>query len=272
MTQTPAASAIAPASATNPGGAGRLPPGALVLVADIGGTNTRLALARDGALLADTIRRFANADHARPEAVFHAYLDALKAEGKLERPAPGAQPGTRGIRGIRAVVVAIAGVIEAGVARMTNLGWELSEAALIALTGAEYSLIINDLQAQGHALAHLKPAALETLWPGEGAAPGATRLVVGLGTGFNACPVHRLAQGGGQVFIPASETGQADLALLPARAGRDTADLAAFLADGRPGPRIEDLLCGPGLARAYRYFSATGAASAVSPAQVTAAA
>ncbi|MEL6517653.1 MAG: glucokinase, partial [Pseudomonadota bacterium] len=43
------------------------------LVADIGGTNTRVALAEGPALLTETIRKFRNADYPGLETVLRAY-------------------------------------------------------------------------------------------------------------------------------------------------------------------------------------------------------
>jgi glucokinase len=46
----------------------------LALVADVGGTNTRVGLARDGTVAPDTVARFANANFADLPAVIAAYL------------------------------------------------------------------------------------------------------------------------------------------------------------------------------------------------------
>ncbi len=198
----------------------------LTLVADIGGTNSRLALARDGRLLAAYLRRQA-----------------------------GARPG--------AIALAVAGTVRRGRARMTNLGWEVEARSLRRATGAERVLILNDLQAQGHALAHLPARALRLLLAAGSAAPADpadSRLVIGLGTGFNASPVHRSGRGH---LVPAAEAGHA---ALPRGSESDQA-LTARLAPGPGGPVIEDLLCGPGLSRAYGLFAPGREAS---PAQVLA--
>ena len=46
----------------------------LALVADIGGTNTRVALAEGTQVRADSIRRYSNADYPGLEPVLRAYL------------------------------------------------------------------------------------------------------------------------------------------------------------------------------------------------------
>ncbi len=193
----------------------------LILVADIGGTNTRLALARAGAVLPDTLRRHANADFDGPGALIAAYLSGQ------ERPP------------LAGVCAAVAGAVTDGVAFMTNLDWQLSEEALSTACGGVRAVLMNDLQAQGHALDHLEPARLRPVIAGQGAA-GAPRLVIGVGTGFNAAVVHDT--GAGRI-VTASEAGHATLPAFDAQAAALAAHIAAT---GRP-PEIEEALSGRGL-------------------------
>ena len=68
-------------------------------------------------------------------------------------------------------------------------------------------LIINDLQAQGYALDFIKPKDLEKLIEGNySAAQIDTKLVCGMGTGFNVAIAYQTAFG---TFVPASEYGHA---------------------------------------------------------------
>ena len=205
-----------------------LAPDACVLVADIGGTNTRVGLARDGTVLRPSLRRFANAGFASPEALLRAYL------ADHARPA--------------GAVVAIAGALRDGVAEMSNLDWSLSLDGLQQATGAAHLRLINDLQAQGYALDHLPAQRCQTVLPAADAPRQATRMVVGIGTGFNASPVHRLESG---IFVPPAEAGHAPLPLN----GPQEQALASHLAPKGTPPIVEALLSGPGLARAYRFFA-----------------
>ncbi len=219
-----------------------LPIDAPTLVADIGGTNTRVAMARGGVVEAHSIRRFANGAYDSPQAVLAAYLADHRG------PAP------------EGAAVAIAGAVLDGLADMTNLGWKLSEAELAALTGAHHVRLLNDLQAQGHALDHLAPASLRPVLDGREAGAHATRLVVGLGTGFNACPVFNpVFQGERALFVPPAEAGHCQLAL----SGEETARLGL---SGAPR-RIEELLSGPGLARLHALVAPE--ATALSPAEIS---
>lgn len=199
------------------------------LVADIGGTNTRLALADGGALRPGSIRRFYNADHATFEGLLGQYLR------------------DSAVSGCAAVCFAVAGPVRDGAVQMTNLGWELRHEALAAQTGCNRVHFLNDLQAQGYALDVLDKRHQRALLPGPEAPGAATRLVVGIGTGFNAAPVHRTAQG---LFVPPSECGHIHL---PRHDASEEA-LAAWLAAQHGLATVEEALCGRGLASIHRHL------------------
>ena len=50
------------------------PPNTLSLVADVGGTNTRVALADGARLLPETVRKYRNADYVGLETVLRTYI------------------------------------------------------------------------------------------------------------------------------------------------------------------------------------------------------
>lgn len=199
------------------------------LVADIGGTNTRVALA-DGLTIVDgTIRRYRNTDFPGLEAVLRRYIDD---EG-------GVDP--------KAACVAVAGPVRDGRATMTNLDWTIDRETLARATQAETVAILNDLQAQGHALGHIDPANVRTILDGPAGQPNAAKLVVGIGTGFNAAPVFDLEQG--RVVTP-SESGHANL---PIRTDRELR-LCQFVSTAHGFPAVEDVLSGRGLERVYAFL------------------
>lgn len=218
---------------------------ALALLADIGGTNTRVALADGRAVRASSIARFANADYPDLGAVLRAYL---------------AQCGLGEVDG---VCVAAAGPVRDGVAVMTNLDWVIDGAQLTAATGARHTAILNDLQAQGHALGFISDADLAEVIAGP-VQTGAAMLVVGVGTGMNAAPVHG---SGAQRIVAPSECGHISM---PIRTQRDF-DLAQFLAQSGPHAHgfagVEDVLAGRGLERLYAFVSGT---DGLAPAEVMA--
>lgn len=224
----------------------------LALLADIGGTNTRVALADGAEVRRGSAVSFRNADHPGLEPILTAYL---------------AQQGLASVAG---ACVAAAGPVQDGVAEMTNLAWVIDAAQLTRATGAGQTAILNDLQAQGQALGHISPSHLRRVVDGP-AKPGASMLVVGLGTGVNAAPVHNTPWGR---VVPPSECGHVNM---PVRSDEDLR-LVRFieaLLTGRDEAAhcgVEEVLAGRGLANLYS-FAATevGVAGQQTSAQVFAA-
>jgi glucokinase len=227
----------------------------LVLLADIGGTNTRVALADGAVVRFDSIRRFPNAEYqALGQDIAHVLKDYL------------AQTGAS----VSGVCVAAAGPVQDGVAVMTNLDWVMDAAKLSAATGAGKVAILNDLQAQGEALGHIPAANLRTVLPGP-VKPGGAMLVVGLGTGVNAAPVHLGRHGR---LVPPSECGHVNM---PVRNEEDFR-LARFVeaqlrAEGEaPHAGVEEVLAGRGLANLHAFAaSEAGHAARLGSAEVLAA-
>ena len=205
-------------------------PAHVKIVGDIGGSNTRLALAQGDRVLPDSLRRFRNADYPRFDLVLRTYLAAMRESGALS-----AAPA--------ACVIAVAGPVAEGRAALTNLDWTLDTELLTEFTGAAQAVLLNDLQAMGYALDHLSPSDLLTLR--ESARQTGPSLVIGVGTGFNAAAVLRDR---GRIVVPASESGHISLPLQLAP------DLAAHLACGRSFTSVEDALSGRGLERLYAWF------------------
>ncbi|MEJ2029972.1 MAG: glucokinase [Maritimibacter sp.] len=144
----------------------QVPANTFSLLADIGGTNTRVALARGTELMPDTIRRYKNAQYPGLETVLSAYLQA---EG---------QPDCVG------ACVAAAGPVRDGVATLTNLDWTITRESVGRAANAETVAVLNDLQAQGHALGHLADDALTAVVESNAPANDGTKLVIGVGTGL----------------------------------------------------------------------------------------
>ncbi|MBF9058998.1 glucokinase [Rhodobacterales bacterium HKCCSP123] len=203
----------------------------LSLVADIGGTNTRVSLARGPLVDRATVTRYTNADHADLGSVLTAYLDET-----------GVTPGQ-----ITGVCVAAAGPVHDGVAKLTNLDWRIDRATLARTLTAGKVAVLNDLQAQGHAIGNIDAADLDTVIPQPEAPAHATKLVVGLGTGFNACPVFDTE--GGR-FVPPSEAGHVSL---PSCGGRMSALIEAMNRD-HGFASVEEVLSGRGISYLHRVL------------------
>lgn len=210
----------------------------LTLIADIGGTNTRVALARDGQLLHETIRRYANA--GRPA------LEPILAEFIAES----------GVTGLAGACIAAAGPVRDGVAEMTNLSWVIEDHAVAQVTGTPAVALLNDLQAQGYALGHLAPGMVREILPGTPARPGASCLVIGVGTGFNAAPVHDAP--GGRI-VPAGEAGHITLPCITESDFR----LKAYLEEKHAFASVEHVVSGRGIERVYAYLA--GHEEAITP-------
>ncbi len=201
------------------------------LVADIGGTNTRVALAHGAVVDGNSVRRYRNADHGGIDSVLHAYL---------------AETGVSDAQ-ISGACVAAAGPVRDGVAEMTNLDWRIDRAVLGRTLSAEKLAVLNDLQAQGHAIGNVPPQFLDELLPQPTPARQAAKLVVGLGTGFNAAPVYDTAAGR---FVPPSEAGHVSLPICCDAARL----LAAELLRTHDFAAVEEALSGRGVERLHRVL------------------
>jgi glucokinase len=200
------------------------------LVADIGGTNTRVSLVRDGALLENTVSRYSNAEFQGLAQVLKQYLTD---QGNVD-PA--------------AACVAVAGPVYNNVATMTNLDWQIDAKTVATATKAETVAILNDLQAQGHAIGHLKKDAYTSVLKGKSSAKDAAKMVIGVGTGFNIAPVLQLENT--RVVTP-SEAGHTSL---PVHTQPDF-ELAHFVGKRHGFASVEDVLSGRGIERVYAWHS-----------------
>ncbi len=199
------------------------------LVADIGGTNTRVALAEGIRLLPETVRKYPNREYPGLETVLRKFLDD---EGGVD---------------CRGACVAVAGPVRDGRGTMTNLDWTIDRETLARAARADTVSILNDLQAQGHALEHLSDDNLRVVIEPPEHSPLAARLVIGVGTGFNAAPVYSTAAG---KLVTPSEAGHANM---PIRTEAELR-LCHFVETAHGFPAIEDVLSGRGLERIYAWL------------------
>ena len=203
------------------------PADTLSLVADVGGTNTRVALANGAELLTDTVRKYKNADYAGLGAVLKTYLS--------DEPVDCA-----------GAAVAIAGPVRDGRGTLTNLDWSVDPEMLAQVTRAETVAVLNDLQAQGYAMGGIAPENLTEVVAGA-QVPGGTRLVIGVGTGFNAAVVYDTPMGR---IVPPSEAGHANMPLRT----EDELRLCKFVETSHGFPAVEDVLSGRGLEHIYAWL------------------
>lgn len=193
------------------------------LVGDVGGTNTRLALADASGLRSETLLRAPNDDHASLLDVIARFQDEQDCAG------------------VDAVCIAIAGPVSQGRGRLTNRNWHICAREVAAQVGAARGMLINDLSALCYALPQLSPTPISGTAPPDN---NRQSLVVGMGTGFNVGLTKPGPAGGITVFE--AEMGHAEL---PASV-RDT--LSASLGTAAAGfTTVEDVFSGLGLARLH---------------------
>jgi len=200
------------------------PPVHAVLLADIGGTNSRFALAGpDG----------------RPERVMIVGNDTVAdLEGAITRylDETGARPN--------AAVLAVAAPLEGEEVALTNRAWRFRPSALARRFGFAKLRLVNDFEAIAWALTRLSSADARPLGPPPPARPG-VKAVLGPGTGLG---VAALVPVDGRWQVLASEGGHASF-------GPQTLEemeIFAALLHECGSVSAETILSGPGLLRLLR--------------------
>lgn len=198
----------------------------LAIVADIGGTNTRVALAKAGRVDAGSVRRYANAKASGLDVVLRRYM---------------ADTGTEAAA-ITGASAAGAGPMRNGAVQLTNLDWLISPELLRDTVGTSHVAVLNDLQAQGFAIGHAAPDHVTEIVAQPANPQSQTKLVVGVGTGFNAAPVFEGPEG--RRVMP-SESGHIGLpACADARVLRYMEDRFGFAS-------VEEALSGRGISQVH---------------------
>lgn len=201
-----------------------------VLVADVGGTNTRLSVL-DKSGQPGKVQRFSNDNFAR-------FTDVLDAYGHGD---------------FTACVIAIAGPVTPDHAALTNRDWVFQPSEIakkIGLVGAENIVLMNDLAALGYALPSFQPSQLSAIR--NVAHSGKTNgqsLVVGIGTGFN---VALVKTGSGGPVVLESELGHT---CLP----KSLADVLTQISPKAPRqfPSNEEVFAGRGVVQMHQFLGGT---------------
>jgi glucokinase len=195
------------------------------LVADVGGTNTRLALFDPRTNELRAVAAYINREHERFEDIITLWL------GTLDEPAP------------TVCCIAVAAPPAGDQVTMINIDWSFSCRELAANFGFSRLLQINDFEANAYALPHLVKGDYAQLHAGHGAATGALA-VVGPGTGLGGATLDTVA---GSHRARACEPGHMGLA--PATALE--LELHRLLLARHGELHAELLVSGPGLQRLY---------------------
>ncbi|MGH6864658.1 MAG: glucokinase [Methyloceanibacter sp.] len=200
------------------------------LVADIGGTNARFAVADLDTLELAAIRDFPCASHPTPAAAMCHYLADLAV-----RP--------------RHAAIAVAAPVTSEEIEFTNSPWSFTRSELCRAAELHTIHVLNDFEALSLSLPHLLQAEVHQIG-GDAPVEDAAKAVLGPGTGLG---VAGLVWSGAQwVAVP----GQGGHVSLRANDERELA-LLERLRFGRDHLSFERALSGPGLSDLYRAVAAS---------------
>lgn len=213
-----------------------------ILVADIGGTNTRIArlfLSDGGHVELSDSKQYANADYVDWQDLFREYLQFLV----LNRQEPR----------FSAVHFAIAGPVEVGgtVVSMTNLPWQFTKLACVKLFGTDMVHFCNDFEAQALATYVLESLRLSSSMVAPSESVNAKRLILGPGTGLGVAVTFGTHQG---LTILATEYAHQKAAPFDAVTASVIQQFAVIFGDT---PTYEQLLSGTGLPMLYAALQKT---------------
>ncbi len=197
----------------------------LILIADIGGTNARFALADGVSPVPLHPQRVLTAGFPSFEHAALAFLGA-------------------GNHRIEGALIAGAGPVVAGQIRLTNAPWVIDEATILSVLKLRHCTLVNDFEAMAFAVPFLDSMQTKVLGEGRQAQPGPV-LILGPGTGFGAA---LLLPHGRAFHVLASEAAHASLGTADAL----PPEVAAVIERVEGRLTIEGVLSGAGLERMYR--------------------
>lgn len=200
----------------------------LRLIADIGGTNARFALVREGKPIGQALHL--------PAAQYPQFDDVLEAALSL-------LPGTEGVQ---EAAIAAAGPVAKGRIDVTNLPWVVEATAVSARLGGAAVRLLNDMEAVALALPLLTLEDVSAVRGAIPAAPEGPLIAINVGTGFGAATAVRA---GGDWIAVAGEPGHMRFAAVTEAESLQLAHLHS----------VEDLLSGRGLSALYGRLCGAGA-------------
>lgn len=203
----------------------------VLLVGDVGGTRTRLALHTPGKSAPQVEGSFASGSHPGLEPMVRAFLAPFEA-----RPV--------------AAVFGVAGPVQGGAARITNLPWKLDERALSRALRIPEVRLANDMVVAARGCLDMRPRELHLLTEKAPAKKGAHLGVLAAGTGLGEA---RLLWAEGRYHPLATEGGHTDFAPRSAL----EAELWHFLSARFPDHvSYERVVSGAGLGAIHDFFAA----------------
>ncbi|MEL6111299.1 MAG: glucokinase [Pseudomonadota bacterium] len=201
-----------------------------ILVADIGGTNARFAVARPGPagannLLLENSQTFRAEDFETVRDAADAFLESI-----TEKPAR--------------ACFAVAGPVDAAVIRFTNSPWQIDRARIRDGLKLDQFHVVNDFEALACGIGTLSEGDTVCVHdaPGDPAAP---TLVLGPGTGLGQALLVPI---GGETLVIATEGGHKTFAPRT----DEQVEVMRFIAREHPRVSVERLLSGRGLVNIHR--------------------
>ena len=199
------------------------------VIGDIGGTNARFAIARDG--LYDQLSSYHCADYPTLEDCLRFYLG--------ERHLP-AQPDE--------IALAVAGPVTSDAVALTNHPWHFRQTTLQSIFGAKRVIVVNDFTANALSLPYLPADDLEAIGGGAPKA-NAIKAILGPGTGLG---VSGLVRGNDGHWVPIE--GEGGHVTMPATNARE-ASIIALLRQRYDHVSAERVLSGDGLVNLYEAIT-----------------
>lgn len=186
----------------------------LSLIADIGGTNARFAVAEHGRF--DHLRILHTGGYPSLADAARDYLAGLPDRLQPSRAA-----------------LAIAGPVAGDRVALTNQNWSFSIAEMVVELGVDELLVLNDFAAQAMAIPYLAPSDAVQIGPGT-PAPNGPIAIMGPGTGFGmSCLIAEpngwsqlSSEGGHATMPPATDEESRILEVLRARYGHVSVERA----------------------------------------------
>ncbi|MCJ8299348.1 MAG: glucokinase [Pseudomonadales bacterium] len=221
------------------------------IVADVGGTNTRIALTCRSVLQEFSIQHFSNDDFQSFQQLLTCYTKGWP------------------LVNIDSVCIALAAPVTGQQARLTNRNWLIDTFSIQQLLGCEKVQLINDFEALALSLNEINDADLQPISAAQTKAGGGKKMVLGAGTGFNGAQLldNNLS---GVARVSCAECGHMTLPVESLEEMR----LRNYLAGFYHRASIERVLSGQGLVNLYQWLGTDKNITTddLSPAQIAAAA
>ncbi len=197
-----------------------------VLIADIGGTNSRFALATTPGKDPVIINRLQTKDFSDPESAIRTVLADMK-----DKP--------------RSAIMCVAGPVVDKRAHLTNASWTIDGPKLAKNFGFESGLLLNDFEAQALSLPALRSEWLKQIGEAAPALAAGPQVILGPGTGLG---IGALLTIDGRYIPVASESCHIDFGPV----GKDEEAFWPHLERVLGRVTTESVMSGPGLVRVHR--------------------